>query len=163
MEQTLLRYVVLYSHQLPQSALYARALLLLFDLREMEPSMGDAKRRKALGNYPDTTKPRPTAQGAKSDGGGETVAWEVLGNWASHPKSEAVIQLLEKLKREYEGYGGNTMVVTLEKPVRTPIIKARVTGMGAFMGLIGGMQDLGLEDRLENAPGPERGIDAAFS
>lgn len=35
--------------------------------------------------------------------------------------------------------------------------------MGAFMGLIGGMQDLGLVDRLENASGPERGIDAAFS
>ena len=28
----------------------------------------------------------------------------------------------------------------------------------AVMGLIGGMQDLGLVDRLENASGPERGI-----
>lgn len=125
--------------------------------------MGDAKRRKALGNYPDTTKPKPAMQGARSDGGGETVTWEVLGDLAAHPKSEAVIQLLEQLKRKYEGFGGNTMLVTLEQPARTPIIKARVPGMGAFMGLIGGMQDLGLVDRLENASGPERGIDAAFS
>ena len=125
--------------------------------------MGDAKRRKASGNYPDTTKPKPAVQGAKSDGGGETFTWEVLGDLAAHPKSDAVIQLLEQLKRRYEGFGGNTMLVTLERPARTPIIKARVTGMGAFMGLIGGMQDLGLVDRLENASGPERGIDAAFS
>ena len=34
--------------------------------------MGDAKRRKALGNCPDTTKPKPAVQGEKSDGGGET-------------------------------------------------------------------------------------------
>lgn len=125
--------------------------------------MGDAKRRKASGDYPDITKPKSAAQGALSDPGGETVTWEVLGDLAAHPKSEAVIQLLEKLRREYEGYGGNTMLVSLENPVRTPIIKARVTGMGAFMGLIGGMQNLGLMDRLENSPGPERGIDAAFS
>lgn len=125
--------------------------------------MGDAKRRKALGNYPDTTKPKPVAQGAKSDGGGEPLTWEVLGDLAAHPKSDAVIQLLERLKRKYEGFGGNTMLVTLEQPARTPIIKARVTGMGAFLGLIGGMQGLGLVDRLEHATGPERGIDAAFS
>lgn len=125
--------------------------------------MGDAKRRKAMGNYPDTTKPKPAGQGAKSNGGGEAVTWEVLGDLAAHPKSEAVIQLLEQLKREHDGFGGNTMMVTLEKSTRTPIIRARVTGMRAFMGLIGGMRDLGLVDRLEDATGHERGIDAAFS
>lgn len=78
--------------------------------------MGDAKRRKASGNYPDTTKPKPAALGAKSDGGGETFTWEVLGDLAAHPKSDAVIQLLEQLKRKHEGSGGNTMLVTLEQP-----------------------------------------------
>lgn len=95
--------------------------------------MGDAKRRKALGNYPDTTKPKPAVQGAKSDGGGETFTWEVLGDLAAHP-GDAVIRLLEQLKRRYEGFGGNTMLVAWASD-----IQARVTG--AFMGLIGGMQD----------------------
>lgn len=122
--------------------------------------MGEAKRRKALGKYPDTTKPQASAQMAEN---GHTVSWEVLGDLASHPKSEAVIQVLEDLKREYEGLGGKTMLVTLEAPGRTQLIKAQVKGLGAFMGLISGMQGLGLEDRLENASGPERGIDAAFS
>lgn len=126
--------------------------------------MGEAKRRKASGNYPDTAKPKPVAHSAQMPiDDGETVSWEVLGDLASHPKSQAVINLLEELKREYEGYGGNTMLVTFEAPIRTPIIKAKVSGLGAFMSLIGGMQDLGLEDRLEHASGPERGIDAAFS
>lgn len=126
--------------------------------------MGDAKRRKASGNYPDTTKPKPAAVGAIAQGSGVTVTWEVVGDLASHPKSEEVIQLLEKLKREYEsGYDGNTMLVSLEMSARSPIIVARVTGMGPFMDLISGMQDLSLIDRLENSTGPERGIDAAFS
>ncbi len=126
--------------------------------------MGEAKRRKASGNYPDTKKPKPAAVGAISQGSGATVTWEVVGDLASHPKSEEVIQLLEQLKREYEsGYDGNTMLVSLEMSARSPIIVARVTGMGPFMDLIGGMQDLGLIDRLENSTGPERGIDAAFS
>jgi hypothetical protein len=125
--------------------------------------MGNAKRRKASGNYPDTSKPKPAAQIEKSDSSGETVSWEVVGDLALHSKSQAVIQLLESLKTEYEGFGGKTMLVTLENSLRIPIIQARVTGMGAFIGLITGMQKLGLEDRLENASGPERGIDAAFA
>lgn len=75
--------------------------------------MGDAKRRKASGNYPDTTKPKPAAVGAIAQGSGVTVTWEVVGDLASHPKSEEVIQLLEKLKREYEsGYDGNRLCCT---------------------------------------------------
>lgn len=116
--------------------------------------MGEAKRRKALGNYPDTTQKATD---------GETVCWEVLGDLASHPKSNAVIQVLKDLMGEYDGYGGNTMLVTLEAPSGTQLIKVQVKGLSAFMGLISGMQALGLEDRLEKASGPERGIDAAFS
>lgn len=125
--------------------------------------MGEAKRRKASGEYPDTTARKTPAEPAKETPSQDTVSWEVLGDLAAHPKSEAVIKLLEKLKRKHKDAGGNTMVVTLEASARNPIIKAKVTGMGTFMGLIGGLQDLDLEDRLEDASGPERGIDAAFS
>lgn len=93
----------------------------------------------------------------------ETVSWDVLDELALHPKSDAVIQFLEELKQKHEATGGNTMVVTLEGPARTPIIKIRVMGLGVFMGLIGGLEDLGLEDRLQQTSGPEFGIDAAFS
>lgn len=125
--------------------------------------MGEAKRRKAMGQYPDTTTPKAPVLGAKSGRGSEAVTWEVLGDLTEHPKSESVIELLEKLKREYGSFGGSTMLVTLEGAARTPIIKASVKGLSTFMALIGGMQDLGLIDRLVDAPSPERGIDAAFS
>ena len=92
--------------------------------------MGQAKVRKAKGDYPDTTKPKPPAS---------PVSWEVTGDLAAHPKSTAVLELLERLRDSSESLGGKSMVVTLERSVRSPIIKARVVGLGAFMGLIEGM------------------------
>lgn len=121
--------------------------------------MGEAKRRKTLGIYPTTPRIEQASQGVANT---ETVYWDVLGDLESHPMSQEVIQILEDLRQEYSGYGGNTMLVTLESAVGKPLIRARVQGLGAFMGLINRMQRLGLHDRLEQASGPERGIDAAF-
>lgn len=121
--------------------------------------MGEAKRRKQAGTYPDTTmaKPRPPRPVR------EAVSWEVLTDLSAHPKSGEVVALLERLKAEWTEFGGQTMVVTLESSPCVPVLQIQVTGLGAFMELVGELQDLGLEDRLEDAPGPERGIDAAFS
>jgi len=121
--------------------------------------MGEAKRRKATGSYPDTSQPkvRPPKPVV------ETLSWEVLGDLTQHPKSQDVLQALDALKEEWPDHGGNLMVVTLESADRVPLIRIQVTGLGAFMGVIGAMQDLDLVDRLEAAPGPEKGIDAAFS
>jgi len=121
--------------------------------------MGEAKRRKASGSYPDTSQPkiRPPKPVV------ETLSWEVVGELAHHPKSHDVIQALEALKEEWTDYGGKLMVVTLETPDRVPVIKIQVTGLGAFMGVIEALQDLDLVDRLESAAGPEMGVDAAFS
>lgn len=116
--------------------------------------MGQAKQRKASGNYPDTTQPKPSAQ---------TVSWEILGDLALHPKSSEVIQLLTELRGEYDGFGGKAMYVTLEATPKQPLIRSKVVGMGAFIGLVSGLQELGLSDRLEHASNPEAGIDAAFS
>lgn len=121
--------------------------------------MGEAKRRKTLGIYPTATRVEQSFQGEAST---ETVSWDVLGDLQSHPMSQKVIQILEDLRQEYAGYGGNTMLVTLESAIGNPLIRAQVQGLGAFMGLINRMQRLGLHDRLEQASGPERGIDAAF-
>lgn len=64
---------------------------------------------------------------------------------------------------EKSGFGGKTMFVTLESAFRVPVIKARVVGLGAFIGLIEGLQEMGLSDRLEHQAGTENGVDAAFS
>ena len=116
--------------------------------------MGQAKIRKANGNYPDTTKPKPSVQ---------SVSWEALGNLELHPKGDAILELLDALKNEYAGHGGKTMVVTIETSPRTPLMKIKVIGLSAFMGLVTGLQELGLSDRLEDSDGPEGGVDAAFS
>lgn len=116
--------------------------------------MGQAKLRKAKGEYPDASKPKPAAS---------PVSWEVIGDLATHPKSTAVLGLLERLRDSNESIGGKSMVVTLERSVRSPIIKAKVVGLGAFMGLIEGMQALDLQDRLEKAVDAEGDVDAAFS
>lgn len=120
--------------------------------------MGEAKRRKQAGSYPDTTVPKLRPAPAVLD----AVSWEVLGDLSSHPKATQVLELLERLKAQWTEFGGKTMVVTLESAPRMPLVKILVTGLGAFMDLVAELQDLGLEDRLEEAPGPERGIDAAF-
>jgi hypothetical protein len=108
--------------------------------------MGEAKRRKEQATHSNAT-----------------VSWEILGDLSGHAKSTAVLKLLEQVLKEYPDSGGNTMQITLETAPRTPIIKAKVIGLGAFMAVVGGMQDLGLTDRLEYADGPENKIDAAFA
>lgn len=120
--------------------------------------MGEAKRRKALGDYPEKTKSTQSATNVA-----DAVSWEVIGDLAAHPKSGEVVALLEQLKQEHQGSGGKTMVVTLEFPAHTPILKAKVIGMGAFIGLASGLQDLDLVDRLEHATRAENGVDAAFA
>ena len=112
---------------------------------------------------PFARKAKPSAQRKQMVSDSGAVSWEVLGDLTSHDKSEAVLQLLEKLKREYRDGGGTTMLVALEARSHSPIIKVRVASMGAYMGLTSGMLELGLVDRLEQAYGPDRGIDAAFS
>lgn len=116
--------------------------------------MGEAKRRKAAEEYPDTSKERLRI---------ETVAWEVVGDTAAHPKSQHVLDALAKLASEHQDGDGNTMVVVLEDEARKPIIRASTRGLSAFMDLVGEMQNLKLSDRLEDEDGPERGVDAAFS
>lgn len=121
--------------------------------------MGEAKRRKTAGQYPEKTEKPPRPTRAPSD----TVSWEVVGDLTAHPKSADVLQLLERLKEEFEGVGGNEMVAVLEDEAQRPIILVRTIGLGAFMSLVSELQDLGLEDRLVDAEQPERGLDAAFS
>jgi hypothetical protein len=127
------------------------------ELREID--VGEAKRRKASGSYPDTSQPKVRPPKPEI----ETLSWEVLGDLTQHPKSQDVLQALQALKEEWTDHGGNLMVVTLESAPQVPLIKIQVTGLGAFMGVIGALQDLDLVDRLEEAAGPEKGVDAAFS
>ena len=76
---------------------------------------------------------------------------------------EAVLHLLDELREDYDDMGGKLMVVVVEDAEQQPILRIETVGLGAFVGLISGLQDLGLHDRLEHHPGPERGVDAAFS
>ena len=41
------------------------------------------------------------------------VSWEILGDKTAHPKTEAVIALLEKLQKKAKVIGDSEMVVTL--------------------------------------------------
>ena len=92
----------------------------------------------------------------------ESVRWEVVGELAAHPKSAEVLNLLAVVRDDYEDMGGNDMVLVLEAGARRPIVRATTRGLGAFMALVGGLQELGLSDRLEDSAQPERGVDAAF-
>lgn len=126
--------------------------------------MGEARRRKLAGQYPEITpKAAPTAPaGAPA---GEALSWKVVGDLAAHPKSAAVVEALEALKADVDkfGPGGKTMRVSLEGKPREPVLVVDSVGLGTFMQVIGLFQDLALTDRLEHASGAERGIDAAFS
>ena len=91
------------------------------------------------------------------------MQWEVLGYLSSHPKGDAVLALLERVRAKYADMGGNEMVTVLEGAGRQPIVRVRTQGLGAFMALVNGLQDLGFVDRLADQSQPERGVDAAFS
>ncbi len=91
------------------------------------------------------------------------VSWEILGDKTAHPKTEAVIALLEKLQKKAKVIGDSEMVVTLESAPRQVIVKVRVTGSDALFRLISDLQEMGLTDRLEETYTPEKGVDAAFS
>jgi hypothetical protein len=118
--------------------------------------MGEAKRRKAAGDFPAPT-PKPPKAAV------DTVSWEVVGDLASHPSSAAVLAALEELRKDYPGMGGGKpMVVVLETATGDVVLRAQTLGLGAFMGLVDRLQELDLIDRLEHRSGPERGVDAAF-
>lgn len=124
--------------------------------------MGEAKRRKAAGDYPQQTERQKRA--SASEAPMEAVTWEIVGELAKHPKSDDVLKLLGELREEHkDSLAGKSMVVLFEDEKRQPIIRATTVGLDVFFGLIGGMQDLDLVDRLEHASGPVRGVDAAFS
>ncbi len=55
------------------------------------------------------------------------------------------------------------MVAVLEDADRQSVLRIQTLGFGTFMSVVEALQALGLEDRLEAAAGPERGVDAAFS
>ena len=103
-----------------------------------------------------TRPPRPPHLSA-------SVRWEVVGELAAHPKSADVLNLLATVRDDYEDMGDNDMVLLLEAGTRWPIIRATTRGLGAFMALVSGLQEMGLSDRLEDADQPERGLDAAFT
>jgi len=97
------------------------------------------------------------------EAGVEAVSWEVVGDIDSHPAARQVVDILLILAAEHQSDSGNTMVVLLEGQDQRPIIRVRTRGLGAFMALVGELQDLGLTDRLEEEDGPEQGVDAAFT
>lgn len=123
--------------------------------------MGEAKKRKAAGLYPDTSTPK--AGPVKARPPEESVSWEVVGDPASHPRTGDVLKLLEELREEFKDAGGSAMVTVLEDAAKAPVLRMVTVGMGTFMSLVGGLQDLDLHDRLVDAAGPVRGVDAAFS
>jgi len=123
--------------------------------------MGEAKRRKRAGDYPaSTVKP---ARAQKPAMPLEPITWDMVQPADRHPQGEAVVQLLQELRAEHGDLGGKLMVVLLEDGDGQPVIRIQTLGLSAFMGVVGGLQDLDLRDRLEERAGPERGIDAAFS
>jgi hypothetical protein len=124
---------------------------------------GDAKRRKAAGNYPELTSKPARGRAPSAEVQSEAVTWELLGDIAAHPMGQAVMDLLAELQEEHIDAGGNVMVTVLEGSERQPILRIKTAGLGTFMSLVGGMHDLDLTDRLENRHGPEHGVDAAFS
>lgn len=140
-----------------------------FDRRELEQhakagARYSPKRDSLL--YPPVTGGNagaPTRPAARSTRPADAVRWEVVGELDRHPMSAAVLDLLAEVRDEYEGMGGKDMVLVLEASARQPIIRAVTRGLGAFMALVGGLQDLGLTDRLVDAQQPERGVDAAFT
>ena len=122
--------------------------------------MGDAKRRRQAGVYPDKTEKPPKPQASSFD----DVSWEVVGDESSHPKTQQVLAALEQLKRDQEGQGGGKMMVlTLESSPRQPVVVVRTMGLGVFMSAISMFQELDLEDRLVDTERSEKGVDAAFS
>ena len=116
--------------------------------------MGQAKIRKLMGNYPDTTKSKNIP---------ESITWKILDDLALHSKSQNVILLLDDLRKKHRSLSGNTMIVNLESSDRLPIIEISITGLNAFMDVINAFHEIGLIDRLESHIGPEGNVDAAFS
>lgn len=139
-----------------------------FDRRELEQHAKDGARyspkRDSLlyppvtGGHSDTSI-RPARASHLAD----AVRWEVVGELRGHPKSAAVLDLLAAVLKDHHDMGGKDMVLVLEAGARQPIIRAVTRGLGAFMALVQGLQELGLDDRLVDAPQPEHGVDAAFS
>lgn len=80
-----------------------------------------------------------------------------------HPMGQAVLHLLDEVREDCGGMGGKLMLVVVEDAEQQPILRIKTVGLGAFMALVGGLQDLGLHDRLEHHSGPELGVDAAFN
>jgi hypothetical protein len=123
--------------------------------------MGEAKRRKQAGAYPEQTlKPSPT-QRSQID----ALTWQMFGSADEHPAAAKVLAGLAQVKAEAESFGpgGKLMVITLERQARDPLLSVQARGLSTFMNVIELFQSLGLEDRLESQERSENGVDAAFS
>lgn len=123
--------------------------------------MGESKRRKQAGEYPDiTSKPAKVSAGTTP---ASAVTWRVLSDLSKHPKSAAVIDGLESLKEADElNLGGQLMRVSLESKPGEAVIVVDTVGLIAFMAVVNLFQELHLVDRLADCDRAENGIDAAF-
>ncbi len=125
--------------------------------------MGESKRRKQAGEYPDICKKPPKSiQGSVP---ASPVSWKVMGDLSTHPKANAVLEALESLKAELDKQDlrGNTMRVSLESKPGEAVVIVDTVGLSAFMSVINLFQDLDLVDRLADSDRAEKGIDAAFT
>ncbi|MNR71271.1 hypothetical protein D3C71_18860 [compost metagenome] len=127
--------------------------------------MGEARRRKLAGTYPEITKkpsPPPRSAVMAPDGG---LDWEVVGDLADHPRAQEVLDALQSLKNDVDpDAGGNVMQAALEAPSGgNTVVVARSLGLGNWMQLIGAFQGLGLTDRLEHLDSHREPYDAIFS
>ena len=124
--------------------------------------MGEARRRKLAGTYPELTK-KPSPAPAREPVGG--LDWEVVGDLADHPRAQEVLGALRTLKNDVNpDAGGNVMQAALEAPSGgKTVVVARSLGLGNWMQLIGAFQELGLTDRLEHLDSHREPYDAIFS
>ena len=73
-------------------------------------------------------------------------------------------QVVAAVKAKARGNGGGaTMVIGVRNETGAIYRRFHVTGLGDFMGAVGALQDLGLNDELSNETSMRDGCDAIFA